>query len=114
MRVFFVPFVLSVSSFAADTFLGQHCFECHDADVKKGGLDLTALSLDLKDPRNFETWVKVHDSVADGEMPPKKKPRPEAKLAETFLKSLDSQLRDTSAAQTASQGRAQAGGHRSD
>ena len=64
MRVLFVPLVLSVTSFAADTFLEKHCFECHDADVKKGGLDLTALSLDLKDPQNFETWVKVHDSIA--------------------------------------------------
>ncbi|MFM2167457.1 MAG: hypothetical protein RIS79_1828, partial [Verrucomicrobiota bacterium] len=105
MRVLFVPFVLSVSSFAADTFLETHCFECHDADVKKGGLDLTALTFELKDPRNFETWVKVHDSIADGEMPPKKKPRPDAKLAAAFLNTLDTKLRDTSAAQTAAQGR---------
>ena len=108
MRVLFVPLVLSVTSFAADTFLEKHCFECHDADVKKGGLDLTALSLDLKDPQNFETWVKVHDSIADGEMPPKKKPRPDAKLAEAFLNTLDAKLRDSSAAQIATQGRTQA------
>ena len=110
MRVPAVLLVLSAPAFAATpkaitTFLDQHCVECHDADVKKGGLDLTALSFDLKDPQFFEKWVKVHDSVADGEMPPKKKPRPEAKLADAFLDSLDSQLRDTSVAQTASQGR---------
>jgi hypothetical protein len=52
---------------------------------EKGGLDLTSLNFDLKDPQLFEKWVKVHDSVADGEMPPKKKPRPDAKLAGTFL-----------------------------
>ena len=90
---------------AVTSFLDQHCFECHDADVKKGGLDLTSLKFDLKDPQLFEKWVKVHDSVADGEMPPKKKPRPDAKLTDTFLEALDSQLRDTSAAQTAAQGR---------
>jgi hypothetical protein len=110
MRVPFVLLVLSVPTFAATpkvltTFLDQHCFECHDADVKKGGLDLTSLTFDLRDPQLFEKWVKVHDSVADGEMPPKKKPRPDAKLANAFLDSLDSQLRDTSAAQIASQGR---------
>ena len=110
MRIPFVLFVLSVPAFAATpkavtSFLEQHCFECHDADVKKGGLDLTSLKFDLKDPQLFEKWVKVHDSVADGEMPPKKKPRPDAKLADTFLEALDSQLRDTSAAQTAAQGR---------
>jgi hypothetical protein len=110
MRVPLVLLVASVPAFAATpkaltTFLDQHCFECHDADVKKGGLDLTALNFDLKDPQLFEKWVKIHDSVADGEMPPKKKPRPDAKLADAFLESLDSQLRDTSAAQIASQGR---------
>lgn len=110
MRVPLVLLVASVPAFAATpkaltTFLDQHCVECHDADVKKGGLDLTSLKFDLKDPQLFEKWVKVHDSVADGEMPPKKKPRPDAKLADTFLESLDSQLRDTSAAQTAAQGR---------
>lgn len=110
MRVPLVLLVASVPAFAATpkaltTFLDQHCFECHDADVKKGGLDLTSLTFDLRDPQLFEKWVKVHDSVAEGEMPPKKKPRPEAKLADTFLDSLDGQLRDTSAAQTASQGR---------
>jgi hypothetical protein len=110
MRVPFVLLVVTVPAFAATpkavtSFLDQHCVECHDADVKKGGLDLTALNFDLKDPQLFEKWVKVHDSVADGEMPPKKKPRPDAKLADAFLDSLDSQLRDTSAAQIASQGR---------
>jgi mono/diheme cytochrome c family protein len=106
----FALFLVPTLTFAAQpkavtSFLDQHCFECHDADVKKGGLDLTSLKFDLKDPQLFEKWVKVHDSVADGEMPPKKKPRPEAKLADTFLEALDSQLRDTSAAQTAAQGR---------
>jgi hypothetical protein len=110
MRVPAALLVLSVPTFAAapkaiTTFFYQHCVECHDADVKKGGLDLTALSFDLKDPQLFEKWVKVHDSVADGEMPPKKKPRPDSKLAEAFLDSLDGQLRETSAAQTTAQGR---------
>jgi hypothetical protein len=110
MRLPSVLLILSVPAFAATpkaitTFFDQHCVECHDADMKKGGLDLTALSFDLKDPQIFEKWVKVHDSVADGEMPPKKKARPDAKLAEAFLDSLDGQLRDTSAAQTTAQGR---------
>ena len=110
MRVPALFFALSVPAFAATpkaltTFFDQHCVECHDADVKKGDLDLTALNFDLKDPQLFEKWVKIHDSVADGEMPPKKKARPDAKLSEAFLDSLDGQLRDTSAAQTTAQGR---------
>lgn len=109
LALFFLPALASAATPKVITsFLDQHCTECHDADVKKGGLDLTSLTFDLRNPRLFEKWVKVHDSVADGEMPPKKKPRPEAKLTDAFLDSLDGQLRDTSAAQTASQGRTQA------
>jgi len=31
-------------------FLEQHCIECHDAETKKGDLDLTALKFDLRPP----------------------------------------------------------------
>ena len=57
-------------------FLDQHCVECHDADTKKGQLDLTALPFKLSDADTFAMWVKVHDRVGSGEMPPKKKERP--------------------------------------
>jgi cytochrome c551/c552 len=33
-------------------FLDQYCAECHDADVKKAGLDLTSLKLDLQSADN--------------------------------------------------------------
>ncbi len=59
-------------------FLDAHCTSCHDKDTKKGGLDLTALTFDPANAENFATWVKVHDRVASGEMPPKNKPRPAA------------------------------------
>ena len=42
---------------ALPPFLEKHCVECHDADAKKGGLDLTALKSDLKDRKAFEAWV---------------------------------------------------------
>src|SRR4051794_173918 len=59
-------------------FFENHCYRCHDADSRQGGLDLTALKFDPADPENFARWVKVHDRVAAGEMPPKKKARPPA------------------------------------
>jgi hypothetical protein len=59
-------------------FFAAHCVTCHDADSKKGGLDLTALTFDPVNTDNFGTWVKVHDRVTSGEMPPKNKPRPPA------------------------------------
>jgi hypothetical protein len=58
----------------AEAFLEQHCFDCHDTETQKGKLDLTTLRFA---DANLETWVKVHDRVRDGEMPPAKKPRPE-------------------------------------
>ncbi|MEZ5384015.1 MAG: DUF1592 domain-containing protein [Prosthecobacter sp.] len=74
------------------TFIDQHCIECHDADVSKGDLDLSALGFDLKDPHAFQSWQKVFERVRDGEMPPKKKPQPEAAEKETFLTGLKTPL----------------------
>jgi hypothetical protein len=50
-----------------------HCIDCHDAETKKGDLDLTALSWKPDDAANFQLWVKLHDKVQGGEMPPKTK-----------------------------------------
>ena len=50
--------------------IAKHCAECHDADTKSGGLDLTALKPDFADPATFARWVLVHDRVKSGEMPP--------------------------------------------
>jgi mono/diheme cytochrome c family protein len=61
----------------------KHCFECHDADSKKGNLDLTALKADVDDTELFARWVKVHDCIESGEMPPKKKPQPAAEDSKT-------------------------------
>jgi hypothetical protein len=73
-----VTLLLSSPAVAAPPakFFETHCTSCHDADSKAGGLDLTALKFNPTDPDNFARWVKVHDRVAAGEMPPKKKPRP--------------------------------------
>ena len=77
---------------AAKPFIEKHCAECHDAEAKKGGLDLTSLNYSPEDKLNFGTWVKVHDRVEAGEIPPKKKPRPEAATLGAFLKGLGSEL----------------------
>jgi hypothetical protein len=73
-------------------FLDSHCFDCHDAEVKKGGLDLDALSRNLGDPATMATWVRIHDRVESGEMPPKKKKRPEARELKAFLHDLGDDL----------------------
>ena len=86
-------------------FLEKHCFECHDADTKKGDLDLTSLKLDLASATNFSKWVLVHDRVTAGEMPPRKKARPEANELEAFVQSLAASLTAAEQRQAAKEGR---------
>jgi mono/diheme cytochrome c family protein len=71
------------------SFLEQHCLDCHDADTRKGGLDLSHLSLS---PEHLDDWVKVHDAVEKGEMPPKKKTRPKGEEQAAFLAEIHAAL----------------------
>ncbi len=59
-------------------FLEKHCTGCHDATEKKGGLDLDALPVKFDTEKDRAEWVKVFDRVLADEMPPPKKPRPDA------------------------------------
>ncbi|MEZ0275567.1 MAG: DUF1592 domain-containing protein, partial [Roseimicrobium sp.] len=86
-------------------FVDQHCAECHDAEMKKGGLDLTALKWDPAKRENFDEWVKVFDRVTTGEMPPAKKPRPEGAALTPFLASLKGELHNANAGQQKVTGR---------
>src|SRR6185436_4456625 len=85
-------------------FLEKHCFECHDAEVKKGGLDLTALKFDPANSTNFSAWVLIHDRVTKGEMPPKKKPRPATAELEAFTNFMASSLISTEHARLEKEG----------
>ncbi|HMJ89556.1 MAG TPA: DUF1592 domain-containing protein, partial [Candidatus Acidoferrum sp.] len=87
-------------------FMEVHCFECHDADTKKGDLDLTALKFDLTSSTNFAKWLTVHDRVATGEMPPKKKARPAANELDAFTNALATALVDVDEQRIAREGRA--------
>src|SRR5436190_12801147 len=60
-------------------FLEAHCIECHGPDTKKAGLRLDELKADFADARTAGQWIKVLDKVHSGEMPPRKRQRPEAK-----------------------------------
>ena len=65
-------------------FLKKNCIECHDAETKKGGFNLDGLPADLSGADAMAKWVRVHDRIASGEMPPPKKkeqPAPAEKAA---------------------------------
>jgi mono/diheme cytochrome c family protein len=53
--------------------IADHCVACHGPEVQKGGLRLDTLSGDFDEPAVFAKWVRVHDRVKAGEMPPKAK-----------------------------------------
>jgi hypothetical protein len=91
---------------AAKPFIETHCADCHDGVMKEANLDLTALSYDPENRANFETWVKVHDRVKAGEMPPKKKARPDARDLDAFVKSMAATLTTSEQAIVARDGRA--------
>jgi len=103
MKLLWFTLLLSPTAFAAlpaiQPFLDQHCMDCHDREVKKGGLDLSALPTDAADAAALKQWVRVFDRVTAGEMPPEKKPRPAAAEMETFLTGLCTDLSAKHAAQ---------------
>src|SRR5262245_39323150 len=91
---------------AGRKFLDHYCAECHDTDTKKGGLDLTTLPFEPGNSTNFTRWVLVHDRVSNGEMPPKKKPRPNPADTDDFVKSLASSLTSAEKTREQKEGRA--------
>ncbi|MDB6052676.1 MAG: hypothetical protein JWN25_199 [Verrucomicrobiales bacterium] len=116
LRRYIAPVILFgalLKTFGADsmplesrTFIQNHCAECHDGEVKKAGLDLTALAYEPEDKANIGIWVKVHDRVEAGEMPPKKKSRPDPLALDTFVKTLTSTLKASETSIISRDGRA--------
>ena len=80
------------------------CIECHDKENSKGGLDLTSLSFDLKDHAKRERWIRIHDRVKKGEMPPKAEELPAAERS-AMLKLLATALYDSDHAEVFAHGR---------
>ena len=90
---------------AAAAFLEKHCVECHDGEVKKGGLDLTALAFKPEDRQSSKVWQRMVERVRDGEMPPSKKPRPPASDAARFVADVHAPLLAADRADVARNGR---------
>ena len=80
------------------------CIDCHDVDTDTP-LNLEKVGHDLSDPNTFRQWVKIFDQVDSGEMPPKKKKRPDPTLKNKALTTLHQHLRDASLAKQIKDGR---------
>lgn len=86
-------------------FLEAHCIDCHGPDTAKAGLRLDTLGTDLTDDSSLAKWVRVHDKVRAGEMPPKKSDQPPKAEADAFTKLLHDRLHAASLAQQQTKGR---------
>jgi hypothetical protein len=76
-------------------FIDRYCVGCHNPEDLKGRLDLETLAYDPEKRANVALWVKVHDRVKAGEMPPKEKRRPDADQIGEFLQTLASTLTES-------------------
>ena len=105
----FVFFLLPAFSVPKEIkpFIEKHCIDCHDAEMKEGGLDLESLDFDLTSKKVFKHWVHVYDQVISGDMPPKKKKRPEEKAKVDFLEFLEKSLLKTDVKEISQKGRSQ-------
>lgn len=74
-------------------FFRKHCADCHQDGAAKGGLDLDRLSPDLRDAETLRLWVRIHDRVEAGEMPPPKAGRAAPDGKAEFLRALGGRLR---------------------
>lgn len=112
LRTFAAGFLLlgSHAGFSADLpvrpFIENQCLECHSSGVAKGGLDLETLKFELNDSKIFEQWVKVHDRVQNGEMPPAGNARPPANEVKEFLARLSAPMIAADLEREKNQGRA--------
>jgi hypothetical protein len=84
--------------------INQSCLECHDKDVQKGGLDLSTLPFDLGDRALRDRWVRIHDRVEKGEMPPDAEDLPAADRA-ALVGTLGDELNKVDLADVKSHGR---------
>ena len=89
-----------------DAFVSDYCTSCHNDVSRKGQLDLTGLEFDASDPANRAVWIKVHDRVKAGEMPPRGKARPDADRQTAFVEGLARSIVSAERAELAGEGRA--------
>jgi mono/diheme cytochrome c family protein len=86
-------------------FAQKHCVSCHGPTKQRGRLRLDTLPATVADKDVAATWVKVHDRLARGEMPPKGEERPPEKEMATVVAGLQRHLHEASLAQQRREGR---------
>jgi mono/diheme cytochrome c family protein len=93
---------------SAVAFINKNCVSCHGKQSPAGALDLTAAVRGFKplDQKSFGVWVKIHDRVAAGEMPPAGSPAVPAASKSSFIATVSNRLSYASALKVKHEGRA--------
>jgi hypothetical protein len=86
-------------------FIDSHCIDCHDADTARAGFRIDLLTGDFTAGNNAGQWKEVMDTINSGAMPPKKKPRPDAKEAFAVASWVAQKLEETTKAAQGAGGR---------
>lgn len=74
------------------TFVEKHCIECHNAETKSGGLSFSEITFELDNRPTSHRWVRIHDRVLAGEMPPKNSEIPAEIEKSGFIQTLQTSL----------------------
>ena len=94
LNIFIILFPLSLSAMdkSIETFLNEHCLNCHRAKKEKGDLRIDTLSRDFKAGIDSHLLAEVNERINAGEMPPEEEPRPSEKEISKFIPQLDQKL----------------------
>jgi mono/diheme cytochrome c family protein len=90
----------------AKAFIDKNCAGCHRLANPPAGIDLTTLEFDLDDVNTFGQWVRIHDAVRDGKMPPVGGSLLKEPEREAFLKAIAEPMTAHERSRAAIQGRA--------
>jgi mono/diheme cytochrome c family protein len=90
---------------SASAFIATHCMDCHDADTARAGFRIDLLTADFTAGDTAGRWHEVMNKINSGEMPPEKKPRPDAKEAFEVASWVAQKLEETTKAAQGAGGR---------
>ncbi len=85
-------------------FFQQHCVTCHGEKKQKGDLRVDTLPLDFVNMAVAGNWTEIMDRINNGEMPPKKQPRPSPEEVAKVATWIAGQLTDAESARQATLG----------
>ena len=94
----------SRASESAPPQIEKSCHVCHNAKTSEGGLDLTEVAWELGDRAVRDRWVRIHDRVETGEMPPTASDLPPDERR-ALVNWLNSAIQEAESAEVSKQGR---------